>query len=71
MKRLDSQCNRILRYLQSGKTLTPLDGLRRFGTLRLGARVYELKRAGHPIQSKLVKRGSAHVAEYSLRKRAA
>jgi hypothetical protein len=33
---------------------------------RLGARILELKRQGHPITSRLVKRGDAHVAEYRL-----
>ena len=57
---------RIIDYLASGRPLTPLVALRRFGTFRLGARVYELKRQGHPITSRLVRRGEAHVAEYRL-----
>ena len=57
------QNDRIIDYLATGRPLTPIVALRRF---RLGARVYELKRQGHPITSRLVKRGEAHVAEYRL-----
>lgn len=64
MKR--SQSARIIDYLATGRPLTPLVALRRFSTLRLGARILELKRQGHPITSRLVKRGEAHVAEYRL-----
>lgn len=61
-----SQSDRILDYLATGKPLTPLMALRRFGCFRLGARIYDLKRDGHRITSELVKRGGARVAEYRL-----
>lgn len=64
MKR--SQSDRIIDHLATGRPLTPLVALRRFSCFRLGARVYELKRQGHRITSRLVKRGDAHVAEYRL-----
>lgn len=64
MKR--SQADRIIDYLATGRPLTPIVALRRFSTLRLGARILELKRQGHPITSRLVKRGEARVAEYRL-----
>lgn len=61
-----SQSDRILCYLATGRPLTPLVALRRFGTLRLGARIHELKQQRHPITSRLVKRGGTRVAEYRL-----
>lgn len=64
MKR--TQNDRIIDHLATGRPLTPLVALRRFSCLRLGARILELKRRGHPITSRLVKRGGAHVAEYRL-----
>lgn len=64
MKR--SQNARIIDYLATGRPLTPLVALQRFSCFRLGARVHELKRQGHPITSRLVKRGEARVAEYRL-----
>ena len=60
----------ILRHLKSGRSLTPLEALRLYGTLRLGARVYELRQAGYRIRSTLVpvktRDGIARVACYRL-----
>jgi hypothetical protein len=61
-----TQSARIIDYLATGKPLTPILALRRFGTLRLGARIYDLKRDGHRIKTRLVERGGARVAEYRL-----
>jgi hypothetical protein len=65
-----SQAQRILGWLVKGHVLTPLNALRLFGTLRLGARIYELKRRGHPIISNRIKsRSGAIVAAYSYASR--
>jgi len=70
--KLDSQCNRILRYLQSGKTLTPLAGLKIANSWRLSGRILELRRAGHNIITEIEHRNGKHYARYRLvRKRAA
>lgn len=61
-----AQNDRILDYLATGHRLTPLQALRRFGCLRLGARIYDLRGQGHSIESRLVRRGGARVAEYRL-----
>lgn len=61
-----TQGNRILAALKRGDKLTPLDALRRFACFRLGARVYELRQAGYRINSKLVRRSGARVAQYTL-----
>lgn len=63
----DSQSDEILRYLREGHTLTPMDALRLFGCFRLGARVYDLKRRGYDIKSKMVDTDNGkRVAQYSL-----
>lgn len=49
-----SQCDKILRYMQNGHTITPLEALRKFGCFRLGARVYNLKQRGYRVQSSWV-----------------
>lgn len=62
-----SQEQRILNHLQSGKHLTPIEALNRFGCFRLGARIYELKQAGHSITSTLVELPNGkRVASYRL-----
>jgi len=49
-----SQTSRILAYLKKGNSITPLDGLKLFGTLRLSGRIHDLKRAGIPIGKEMV-----------------
>ena len=42
-----SQEKQILKYMQSGNSITPMDALNRFGCFRLGARIYNLKNSGY------------------------
>lgn len=44
-----SQCERILRHLQDYGTITQAEAIAEYGCYRLGARVYDLKKQGHPI----------------------
>lgn len=52
-----SQQDEILEYLKTGKTLTPLEALNMFGTLRLSALIFNLKAEGHNIQAETNKDG--------------
>ena len=63
-----SQEKAILAHLKSGKTLTPLQAYILFGCLRLGARIYDLRKK-HTITSTMVKVGrrGRRVAEYKMR----
>jgi len=63
---VNSQSNRIARHLLAGKTLTPLGALRLFDCFRLGARIYDLRRAGMPIESATVKRKGKRFARYYI-----
>jgi len=47
-----SQAAAILRHLQAGRRITPAEALAEFHCGRLGARIWELKQEGHPIQSR-------------------
>ena len=51
-----TQNQRILDYLKSGKTLTPLIALEKFGCFRLSARIFNLREEGHAIITKNVTR---------------
>lgn len=62
----ETQCDKILRHLKAGRTITPLEAVNRFGCLALSQRIGDLKREGVKIQSKRVKRGKKHVAQYRL-----
>ena len=61
-----TQNQRILEYLKSGKKLTPLVALEKFGCFRLSARIFNLREEGHAIITKNVTRKGKTFAEYSL-----
>ena len=74
MAMMNSQNARILSHLRI-KSITPLEALKYAGTLRLSARIYELRDAGHDIVTEIVEvwnsRGERkRVARYKLRKEA-
>jgi hypothetical protein len=61
------QADAILAALQQGTALTALDAIKYFGCMRLGARVYDLKKQGYQIKSQMVTVPSGkRVAQYSL-----
>lgn len=59
-----TQSERILNFLRSGKPITPVGALREFGCLRLAARISDLRRGGHKIKSRMVRRGEKAYASY-------
>ncbi len=60
-----SQNGKILAHLKAGKTITPLEALDLCGSLRLGARIFELKADGHPIEKELIEVSpGVRVAQY-------
>ena len=61
-----SQNNQIPEYLKSGKKLTPLTALKKFGCFRLSARILDLRQEGHAIVTENVTRKGKTFAEYSL-----
>lgn len=71
-----SQREAIARHLKAGKSITSLEALKKFGCLRLGARIYELKKEGRDIHKYTTKvgRGSEEkrvACYYELRGRTA
>jgi hypothetical protein len=62
-----TQADMILQHLKQGYSLTPYEALVKFGCLRLGARIYDLKEEGHAIESVMIATESGkHVAQYSM-----
>jgi len=61
-----TQNNMILGHFLEGKSLTGLDALRLYGCMRLGARVYDLKRDGYKIKDQFIEVGpeKKHVKVY-------
>ena len=53
-----TQKEKVATYLKSGKSLTPIQALTKFGTLRLAAIIFNLKAEGLKIKTEI---GRAHV----------
>lgn len=62
----NAQEQMILKHLQRGRGLTPLQALEKWGCFRLGARVFELKQQGHKIKTEMVKRNGKRFARYTM-----
>lgn len=48
-----SQCEKILHYIETEGSITPLDALREFGCMRLASRITDLKRRGYSITTEM------------------
>ena len=64
----------LIRYhLETYGDITPAEALNRYGIMRLGARIWELKSDGMPIETAMRRYTNrfgkpVHVAEYRLKK---
>lgn len=67
MKTNDTQANAILKHMQDGNGITPMDALELCGCFRLSARIADLKKRGYEIITEKVKvAGGKYVARYHL-----
>jgi hypothetical protein len=63
----ETQTAQILAHLKTGRSITPIDALNKYGCFRLGARIYDLKQDGHNIVKDMVETDSGkRVASYTL-----
>lgn len=46
-----TQTERVLRHLQDYGSITQVEAIRDYGIMRLGARIWDLKRQGHVIST--------------------
>lgn len=62
-----SQEQQILAALLNGQKLTQLDALYAYGTMRLGARIFSLRKQGYKIKSSMTRTpNNKYVALYQL-----
>lgn len=61
-----SQNFKILQHLKQGNTITPLEALHLFGSLRLGARIKDLRDMGANIITETISHNGKRFAQYSL-----
>lgn len=65
-----AQCAQILHVLKQGRRITAMFGVKRFGSTRVGARIWDLRDDDYPVKTEMVKTKSGkRVAEYSLPRR--
>lgn len=62
-----TQNQQILNYLKTGKSLSPIDALNKFGCFRLSGRIYDLKKEGHNIETAIVTKKKKSFAVYTLK----
>ena len=66
---MGGQEHQILALLKrrSSRGITSWDALSEIGCMRLAARIYDLRCAGHDIQTRMEDTGSTKIARYVLR----
>ena len=62
-----TQCEQILKHLQTRGTLTPIDALNEYGCFRLAARIKDLRDSGYDIVTVNENQGEKTFARYLLR----
>ena len=67
LTRADTQCGRLYRHLSSGHRITPLDAWTQLGIYRVAARIYDLKRIGVEICSRIVVKKNRHDEEFKVK----
>ncbi|WP_440682321.1 helix-turn-helix domain-containing protein [Cysteiniphilum halobium] len=55
----------ILNHLKDNVSITPLEALHKYGCMRLGARIFELRQKGYSIKTEIAE-GSKKYAVYKL-----
>ena len=63
-----TQRDKIREWLRTGHRITPLVALRKFGSFRLGARIYELRGEGLNIKTDFVTRHGRTFASYRIKR---
>lgn len=64
MKTPKSTTQKIREWLESGRSLTPLQALNKWGCMRLGARINELRNQGWNIITDTVEKDGKRYAKY-------
>lgn len=59
MSRTASQCEKVLGHLRRYGSITPLEAMTEYHIMRLGARIWDLKKQGHEITAETVVKKNA------------
>jgi len=66
MKKKPTQTQRILRHLETGRKITPIQAMNKYGCMRLAARISDLRNEGWDIRTKLIEKEGKQYAQYWL-----
>ena len=66
MKKKVTKKDKILNWLESGKSITPKEAYLQFGSMRLASVVHDLKAEGYVFKTEYIREGSTKYAKYSL-----
>lgn len=55
-----SDADRALKWLETGKPLTPMDAFEQWGCYRLAARIWDLRKRGHTIETTIIEGTDRH-----------
>lgn len=55
MTKKSTQCDKIIHYMETYGSITPLDALREYGVMRLASRINNLKNRGYNIETVIEK----------------
>jgi hypothetical protein len=56
----------IMKYLATGKPLTALQALNKFGCFRLAARIHEMRSEGLAINEKAINKNGKRFSQYQI-----
>lgn len=63
---MTAQNELIEKHLRLGNTITPLEALNLFGCMRLGARIWDLRKKGLDVKERTVNHNGKRYSEYYL-----
>jgi len=66
MKKQQSAIQRLKKWLESGRAITPLQALEKFKIMRLGARIYDFRQEGMNITTTIETKNGKRFAKYRL-----
>ena len=66
MKKQQSAMQKLKKWLESGRAITPLQALEKFKIMRLGARIYDFRKEGMNITTTIERKNGKRFAKYRL-----
>jgi hypothetical protein len=46
-----TQADQVLKHMESGKTISPMDAMKEYGIMRLASRILDLRKLGYNIRA--------------------